>query len=207
MKYRLAIFDFDGTLADSFPFFVSVFNQLANEHGFSQIDPDSAADYKQYDAREMLKKVGLPKWKLPAVAKRFISLVQQNTDAIRLFEYTEDMLRHLVDNGVTTAIVSSNSEENIRRILGPDIAGLINHFECGMSMFGKAGRIEKVLRKTGVPNHEAIYIGDQVTDIEAARKAKLAFGAVGWGYGAIESLRKHHPEEEFDSMVDIKRIA
>jgi len=33
MKYRLAIFDFDGTLADSFPFFIRVFNQLAEQHG------------------------------------------------------------------------------------------------------------------------------------------------------------------------------
>jgi phosphoglycolate phosphatase len=30
MKYRLIVFDFDGTLADSFPFFVSVVNTLAD---------------------------------------------------------------------------------------------------------------------------------------------------------------------------------
>ena len=29
MKYKFANFDFDGTLADSFPFFIAVFNQLA----------------------------------------------------------------------------------------------------------------------------------------------------------------------------------
>src|SRR5262249_17946722 len=40
MKYRLAIFDFDGTLADSFPFFIRVFNQLAEQHGFKGIEPD-----------------------------------------------------------------------------------------------------------------------------------------------------------------------
>ena len=34
MKYRLAIFEFDGTLADSFPFFIRVFNQLAEQYGF-----------------------------------------------------------------------------------------------------------------------------------------------------------------------------
>jgi phosphoglycolate phosphatase len=38
MRYRLAIFDFDGTLADSFPFFVSVFNELAMRHRFRSID-------------------------------------------------------------------------------------------------------------------------------------------------------------------------
>jgi len=38
MTYRLAIFDFAGTLADSFPFFLSVFNQIADQHGFRRID-------------------------------------------------------------------------------------------------------------------------------------------------------------------------
>jgi phosphoglycolate phosphatase len=47
----------------------------------------------------------------------------------------------------------------------------------------------------------------QVADLEAARKEKIAFGAVSWGYATIESLREHFPEEEFDSISDIKRIA
>jgi hypothetical protein len=34
--YKLAIFDFDGTLADSFPFFLSVFNTIADRHGFKR---------------------------------------------------------------------------------------------------------------------------------------------------------------------------
>jgi len=38
MSYRLAIFDFDGTLADSWPFFMSVFNEIADQHGFRRVD-------------------------------------------------------------------------------------------------------------------------------------------------------------------------
>jgi phosphoglycolate phosphatase len=53
MKYRLAIFDFDGTLADSFPFFIREFNQLAEQHGFKRIDPDLAPAYRHYNARQM----------------------------------------------------------------------------------------------------------------------------------------------------------
>ena len=40
MSYRLAIFDFDGTLADSFPYFVAVFNQVADRHAFNRIHPE-----------------------------------------------------------------------------------------------------------------------------------------------------------------------
>jgi phosphoglycolate phosphatase len=207
MKYRLAIFDFDGTLADSFPFFIRVFNQLAEQHDFKGIDPDLAPTYRSYDARQIMEQVGMPAWKLPLVAKSFISLMGQNAASISLFEHTDDMLLHLANNGVALAVVSSNSYDNVSRILGPANTKLIGQFECGVSIFGKSARIRKALKKTGIPCREAIYIGDQVTDLEAARKEKVAFGAVSWGYGTIESLREHFPEEEFDSVSDIKRIA
>ena len=207
MKYRLAIFDFDGTLADSFPFFIRVFNQIAEKHGFRGIDPDLAPTYRSYDARQMMEQVGLPAWKLPLVARSFISLMRENVSSIPLFDHVDDMLLHLANRGATLAIVSSNSYDNVVRILGPTNAKLISQFECGVSIFGKASRIRKALKKTGIPSCEAIYIGDQVADLEAARKEKVAFGAVSWGYATIESLRGHSPEEEFESVSAITRIA
>jgi phosphoglycolate phosphatase len=207
MKYRLAIFDFDGTLADTFPFFIRVFNQLAQQHGFKGIDPELAPTFRHYNARQMMEQVGMPAWKLPLVAKSFISLMKQNAARISLFEHIDEILLHLANKGVTLAIVSSNSYDNVSQILGPANTRLISQFECGMSIFGKPARIRKVLNKTGIPYREVIYIGDQVTDLEAARKEKIAFGAVSWGYGTIESLREHFPEEEFDSVSAIRRIA
>ncbi len=205
-KYKLAIFDFDGTLADSFPFFMRVFNQIAEQHGFKTIDPDSASNFRHYTAKQLMKEVGLPTWKLPFVAKNFISLMQQNQSSISLFGHVDEMLLHLSNAGVMLAIVSSNSYDNISQVLGPTNTNLMREFECGMSIFGKASRIKKVLKKTGIAPHEAIYIGDQVMDLEAARKENVAFGAVAWGYGAIESLRAHTPEHEFHHVLEIQKI-
>lgn len=207
MKYRLAIFDFDGTLADSFPFFVRVFNQLAEKHGFKQIDPELVPTFRHYTPRQMMEMVGLPGWKLPFVARSFISLMKQNAASISLFEQVTDMLLHLANNGVTLAIVSSNSYDNVSQVLGAENVKLISQFECGMSIFGKPARIRKVLKKTGILSKEAIYIGDQVTDLEAAHDVNVAFGAVSWGYGAIESFREHSPEQEFHSVSEIRNIA
>lgn len=207
MKYRLAIFDFDGTLADSFPFFVRVINQLAEQHDFKKVDLDLVPAYRQCSPRQLMEQVGMPAWKLPFVVKSFNSLMRQNAASISLFEDVDDLLPYLANRDVTLAIVSSNSHENVSRILGPANTKLISQFECGVSIFGKTMRMQNVLRKTGILCHEAISIGDQVTDLETARKVNIAFGAVSWGYGAIESLRAHSPEEEFDCVSAIKRIA
>ncbi len=206
MKYRLAIFDFDGTLADSFPFFLQVFNQLARKHGFKEMDPEHAHSYRGHSARQMMSHVGLPSWKLPIVAKDFIALMRDNVSAIRPFDGVGDMLAGLAQAGVGIAVVSSNSHENVSAVLGAENMKLIRCFECGMSIFGKPKRIEKTLASAGVRSSEAIYIGDQITDLEAARKARVPFGAVSWGYGTIESMRAHSPAEEFVSIADIQRI-
>nr|MBL8412096.1 HAD hydrolase-like protein [Dechloromonas sp.] len=206
MTYRLAIFDFDGTLADSFPFFVQVYNEVAGQHRFKEIDPALLPSFKGHTAREMMRHVGMPAWKLPLVAGHFIGLMREHVAEIELFAGVDTLLSDLAEQGVTLAIVSSNSLDNVRTVLGPANAGLIRHLECGMSIFGKARRLSGVLDRLGVARHEAIYIGDQTTDLEAARKARIDFGAVSWGFGTIESLRRLGPDHEFASVSDILRI-
>ncbi|KXB31077.1 haloacid dehalogenase [Dechloromonas denitrificans] len=207
MKYRLAIFDFDGTLADSLPFLLSVINRLAERHAFKPIDLDAVPAFRHCSAREMMRHLDLPAWKLPVVAQSFMALMQQNPQATPLFANVDAVLQQLAQAEIRLALVSSNARDNVERILGAANIGLLSHLECGMSIFGKACRIRKILRQTSVPASEAIYIGDQITDLEAARQEGVAFGAVTWGYGSIESLRQHAPDEEFAQFTDLLRIA
>lgn len=203
MRYKLAIFDFDGTLADSFPFFISVFNQLAKQHEFMPIDAANIPALRNYDARQMMHHVGMPPWKLPLVARSFIKLMKREGDRIPLFEGVDEMLADLARQGIRLVVVSSNSHDNISQILGPENMQRISLTECGASIFGKASRLRRVLGKSGVAATEAIYIGDQATDIEAAHAVKISSGAVAWGYGEIDSLMAYAPAEAFHSMAQI----
>jgi phosphoglycolate phosphatase len=206
MKYRLVIFDFDGTLADSFPFFLKVFNQLAAQHHFKPIEPDLVGSLRHYNTRQMMQYVGLPAWKMPLVAKNFIAMMKQNADSIPLFHGVQPMLEQLSAAGIALAVVSSNSYENIIRILSPDIAPLFRQYECGMSVFGKASRIRSVVKRSGIAPEESLYIGDLAADGEAAHAVSVAFGAVLWGYGTAESLQAEGPELLFRTMDDIAGI-
>jgi phosphoglycolate phosphatase len=104
---------------------------------------------------------------------------------------------------VKLGIVSSNSEENIRAILGPDQARLIGVFECGASLFRKARRFRKALQRTGIGAGETITVGDEIRDLEAAREAGIAFGAVAWGYTDAEALRALAPAFLFHQPAEI----
>jgi len=208
-SYRLAIFDFDGTLADSWPFFLSVFNDIADQHGFRRIDAEQAERLRHYGPRDVMRHVGMPAWKLPFASRSFIDRMRAvtTTGRIPLFDGIGPILNELDRAGLRLAVVSSNAEENVRAVLGPELAGLMGQYECGMSIFGKAARIRKVLRLAGTAPSQALYVGDQTTDADAARRAGIGFGAVSWGYAPIEILRQVAPEREFGAPADLLSLA
>src|SRR4051812_2946800 len=141
MKYRLAIFDSDGTLADTLPWMRSIFNELAEEHGFRRVEPSDYERLRDLHGRALLNELGLPIWKLPRVGSSVRRRMANYTGKFLLFPGIGDVLDRLAAAGVQLGVVSSNSRENVERILGTQHGRLIAYFGCGVSLFGKAARL------------------------------------------------------------------
>ncbi|NVO16499.1 MAG: HAD hydrolase-like protein [Rhodoplanes sp.] len=203
MKYRLVIFDIDGTLADSFPWFLAVLNGVADRFGFRRTAPDEVVAMRNAGAAEILERLAVPRWKLPLIVRHMRALKTQDLDQIPLFPGVDALLATLFARGAVLAVVSSDTEANVRRALGPANAKLIAHFGCGASLFGKPPKFRAVLRRACVPASEAIAIGDEVRDIEAARTVGIACGAVAWGYADATALRAKKPDLVFERMEEI----
>lgn len=203
MKYKLIIFDFDGTLANSFPYFLATINTLATTYNFPKINTDQVEQLRSLDARQMMKLAKLPAWKIPLIARSFIQLMARDIDQIQLFDGMPELLRTLASQGVKLAIVSSNSEENIRRVLGPESASLITYYGCGTSLFSKQRKFRRAMVKSRVKPQETLCVGDEVRDIEAAQEAAAAFGAVAWGYTRPDALEAYPGITVFYTPDDI----
>lgn len=207
MRYDLAIFDLDGTLADTFPFFLATQREVARMHGFAAIAEHEVDMLRRRGPREVMRHVGMPSWKLPFVMRSFMRLMREHREPITLFEGVGEALAHLDARGVALALVTSNARDNVDRLLGEAHCRRMRHFECGASMFGKRRRLARVLRAARVPASRAIYIGDQVPDAEAARQAGMDFGAVAWGYAAREALVAQQPTLVFETPADLRLVA
>jgi phosphoglycolate phosphatase len=203
MRYRLAIFDFDGTLADSFPWFLGVVNRLAEEHRFRRIEDHEVEALRGHSARQLVDRLGVPAWKMARIARGMRKHMAREIGQIGLFPGVDTLLQGLAARGVHLAIVTSNSIENVMQVLGPRNAELIQDYECGASIFGKRPKLRAVLRATRIPAAEAICIGDEIRDLEAAHAEKIAFGGVSWGYTNPEALCAAGPEEMFESLEEI----
>ena len=202
MPYALAIFDLDGTLVDSFPWFLRTINDVADRFGFRRVRDEDVEGLRHASTREILSRLEVPVWKLPAIARYARRLKAEAASEISLFAGTEPMLRRLSENGVQLALVTSDSEVNARQKLGAS-AALFRYFDCAASVFGKPAKFRRVIRRAGVSPENVISIGDEVRDIEAARAVGIACGAVSWGYAAPAALQALAPDYMFAQMGEI----
>jgi phosphoglycolate phosphatase len=196
--YALAIFDFDGTLADSFPWFCSVLDQTADKFGLNRVKPEDIPTLRELSSHDALKRLGVPFYKLPAISTFMRGLAVEGIPSIPLFAGAAEALAALKAGGVQLALVSSNAEAAVRAVLGP-AAELIDRYACGSSLFGKSQKFEAVLGTLRLSRDETIAIGDEIRDIDAARKTHLTAGSITFGFNSRVALERHHPDYLFDS--------
>ncbi|MGU9979279.1 HAD hydrolase-like protein [Phreatobacter sp. HK31-P] len=190
---RLVIFDFDGTLADSEAWFAATLNQVARKFGFRETGFHERERLRSLSSREIIGELGVPLWKMPLIVAHLRQLANRDIDHIPRFPWVENLFAQLTAAGTAIAIVSSNTEENIRRVLGPASVH-VAAFGAGASLFGKAARFRRVLKRLGVPPSAAMAVGDEVRDIEAARQVGVASVAAGWGFATADALQAAHPD-------------
>lgn len=201
--YDLVIFDFDGTLADSAGWFARVLNEVARRYRFREVRDEDRELLRSLDTVAVCRHLGLPRWKLPFVARHMRKLAARDIRKIAPFPGVAQLVVALDEAGVRLAIVSSNTLDNVRIVLGPDIARRIAIYACGASTFGKTDKFRQVLKRARVDPQKAIAIGDEVRDLEAAARAGIASGAVAWGYAAPTFLETHGPTLMFERVEDI----
>lgn len=201
MRRALVIFDFDGTLADSGPWMVRALNEAAPRFGYRTASDAEIEVFRGMDNRAIMRAIGLPLWKLPFIAHHIRSEAEKAPPPL-LFDGVPDALARLRDAGVRLAIVSSNSERLIRRALGAQ-AELIELYACNAGLFGKAQKFRRVLWLARLAPKDAIAVGDEARDIEAARQAGIACAGVEWGYALPSLLAARGPDMMFASVADM----
>lgn len=204
-RFRIVAFDFDGTLADSFGWFSGVLNDVADRFEFRRIEAHETERMREMDARQIIRHLGIPAWKVPFIARHMHAMMARDIASIELFEGVPAMLNALAAEGFKLAVVSSNSEVNIRTVLGP-MSMLIDSFACGATLFGKARRLRALANAFSCAPNQVLAIGDEIRDLEAAREAGCAFGAVAWGYTDWRALAAGRPDYLFERPAQIVPI-
>ncbi len=193
MTFKLVIWDFDGTLADSLPTAVSIFNRLAPEMGYKPLEDVAAA--RGLSTRQLLRQQGISMWRLPRLVRKYHAAAAEGADRLKLAAGLPSVLATIAGAGVRLGVLSSNREDNIRRCLRAN--GAEGHFAFVIGyprLFGKAKALKRILRAERLERADVLYIGDELRDVEAAKKAGVTVAAVTWGFQTVDLLRTGEPD-------------
>lgn len=203
---RVAIFDFDGTLADSLQLVIREYNLLAPRFRTKPIALTDLSRLRQMKAQDLLREHEVSFWKLPFLVSAMRRQMRAHVTELQPFSGVVDALRALESAGVACHILSTNSAENIRRFLARHALGSFGEVMGGASMGGKATLIRKFVRRTGLDAKDVLYVGDEVRDLVAARRAGVRGVAVSWGYADAALLRAERPYALVETPHELLRV-
>lgn len=196
---RRVIFDFDGSLANSLPVAI----EIAEEVLGIEITDQEIQHYRNLTAKQILKEAKVPVYRLPGLLVKGKGLLRRRTDEIEIFPGLEKVVKDLSKDHILY-VVSSNGLGIINAFLHHH---KIDKYFAGVygnvGIFSKAQALKKVLKKEGFAGIEAVYIGDEVRDIEAAKKVGMPIISVVWGYNGEQIIKTYKPDFIAKKPADI----
>lgn len=198
------IFDFDGTIADTLPIAIECAESVLGDLGLTD---EKINRYKNMTVKQLINELDVPYHKIPKYVVLARSYIKQNISKVNIFSGLIEVIKKLHDDGHRLYIVSSNSVENINKVLTSN--GLNQYFESivgGVGVFGKTIALKSTIKKYKIDKKLCIYIGDEVRDIKASNKVGLPVISVTWGFNGEEILSSNKPDYIAKKPADIVRI-
>jgi phosphoglycolate phosphatase len=208
VRYKYLIFDFDGTLADTEEANFIIYQKLAEKYNLRNITLDELGHLKKMSAKDVMTYIELKKRYLPFLLKKGKKLLTQDIKNVSLCKPDIfHIIGKLREMGIRTAIITTNSKKNVKLFLEAHDVDAID-LVVSAAMFGKEAKMKKIVRKGKISLSDYLYVGDEIRDTTAARKAGMDIASVAWGYNTVESLKSHKPDYliyEPSQLIDIVR--
>ncbi|MFT3869586.1 MAG: HAD-IA family hydrolase [Nibricoccus sp.] len=203
---QAAIFDFDGTIADSFDELAEVYDQVAIDLGLRRLSRAEFESFRNMGSLEVMRAANVPLRKIPRLVSAMRAGMRERTKKLLPFDGISDVLRSLQAQDCRCGILSSNSLENVQCFLRVHGLSMFDLFSCGTSFLGKATRLRKINRQLALPPKNIFYIGDEVRDVTAANEVGIQSIGVCWGLASREALvaaRATHIAERPEDLADL----
>ena len=213
MKYKLAIFDLDGTLLDTIDDLKEAVNHAMSLRGFPTFTRDEVMAMVGHGARNLMRKA------LP-VGHKDDDMVDAAYNDFRAYYITHidvhtkpfpgihDLLTQLHQEGVMLAVASNKFQEGTEHLIKeffpeiPFVAVLGGRPDFPLKPDPEI--VGEVMRKADVDKEDAVMIGDSDTDMETAANGDIMGIAVNWGYrdmSSIENLKVANSVEELHQIL------
>lgn len=188
MRYKLIIFDLDGTLADTSP---GIFNSIRHTQGKMNLPPISIEKMKTHIGPPIRdsynKNFGLTGNKLSEAVSHHITYANEfGFKEIIIYDGIIDLLNYIKLQKSKLAIATLKAKETAIKMLKHH--GLLDKFDIIQGMTpgyncSKSDLILNCVSESQISPKETILIGDSEYDLIGAQKAGINFIGVTYGFG------------------------
>ena len=213
---RAVLFDFDGTLLDSFEDIVGSMNHTLVATGRHQLPAATVRSYIGDGLADMVGKALTEtdgQAPAPADVDAFVTryrawYAEHWLDTTKLYPGAQALLDALAARGDRLALVSNKAEGACRGILAT--LGLESVFEVvsGGDTYPErkpdAGPVRRTLERLDVPLAAGVMIGDGPQDIGAGRAAGVRTIGVGWGLHPGDRLADAGTDVVVESFEELR---
>lgn len=200
--YQYILFDFDGTIADSEQVVYENLKHLCNKYGFHKL---SYQEFKPYAPLSLRKKIIVLLF-LRKIELEFKQLYGDRVASIKAFDSMPEVLACLQAVGYRLAILSSNTVPNIEKFLSFYQIDLGIPILSSKGLYGKHTAIRRFLKKHSCSAKSLLYVGDELRDIRACKRAGVDIAFVTWGLDGKKDTKKFKPTYWISSPKELLSI-
>lgn len=208
-QQKVILFDFDGTLADTMDKIIEGYNKkVAPALRTKPLNCARIPELKRTGTpKSFLKEHGISLAKLPIIIYWLRRHLRKEIHSISFCRGMGEVLDFLHRRKFRLGVLTSNSVRNVGAFL--HAKGRSHYFDYIYSAKKWNGK-DRTLRKMVADHHLSIqnllYIGDEVRDIEFARKVGIPIICVSWGLNHRDRLEAHDPDFLVDSPEELMAV-
>jgi phosphoglycolate phosphatase len=200
------IFDFDGTLADTLSAIVGMVNEHAEEFHFKPLDEQDVEEMRGLSNMEIIRRFKIPLVKVPGLLLRSQKELHRRMGGVNLFPGIRELILGLKADGFGLGILTSNSRENVQKLLRERDLDVFNFIHSESNLFGKNRALHHLMKLHSLKRENVVYVGDEARDIEACRRIPVSVIAVSWGFHRRDMLKGREPDYLVDTPDEIRSI-
>ncbi|MCX7114319.1 MAG: HAD hydrolase-like protein [Gammaproteobacteria bacterium] len=201
------LFDFDGTLVNSFPFVIEKTILLADEFHFKKIEAQEIEHLRDLSSKEVIQYLGVPFYKIPSLIRRMRQAVRSDITRMQPVPNIYQVLETLHQAKYCLGILTSNSKDNVSTwLIHHHMQHFFSFIHTESSFFSKKHLLKKTLKAYHIDARQTCYIGDETRDIDAANQNNIRSMAVTWGFNSEKVLLQHGPTYIVRQAEDILTV-
>lgn len=211
MKYKLAIFDMDGTILDTLVDLANAVNYALAQANKPQ---RSLMEIRSYLGNGMINLIrlsapeGTSQAELDSIRAVFTDYYKAHCkDNTKPYAGIVELIEELRQKGMLTAVVSNKPDFGVQLLVEqhfPTSFDTAVGERTGIAKKPAPDSVNAVLAQLNIQREEAVYIGDSEVDLATAKNAKMDDIIVTWGFRDEDYLLEQGPTTLVHTVAELR---